>query len=105
VGRIGSIPSSWQRVKNISMENINNPPAFPVEIQYVEPGESYTGVRTGYNSAFTPGMSLRDYFAAKAMQGMAGYFLNSAWSNETIVELSYQMADQMLKERLKKGRV
>ncbi len=48
-----------------------------------------------------PGMTLRDYFAAKAMQGMSanpevGFIDISAAANE-----AYKMADAMLKERNK----
>jgi hypothetical protein len=58
-------------------------PAFPIEI----------------NSEMTClGMTLRDYFAAKAMQGFAsnlgpGYAFNSR------AEIAYQWADAMLKAR------
>lgn len=42
------------------------------------------------------GMTLRDYFAAKAMQGL----LASGWKlDEGVAELSYMFADAMLKER------
>lgn len=41
------------------------------------------------------GMSLRDYFAAKAMQGMS----DSGCSNAAIAKCAYQMADEMLKAR------
>lgn len=57
------------------------------------------------------GMTLRDYFAAKAMNG----YLANAWQAETldslgesaaqqmatVAEISYAMADAMLKERAK----
>ena len=41
------------------------------------------------------GMTLRDYFAAKAMQGM----MNEAISIREIAACSYRMADAMLKAR------
>ena len=65
-------------------------PAFPV---------------TAGNSVYTSGMSLRDYFAGKAITGVvAGY-----WSNQEMNELSlvylaeeaYNIADAMLAQRLK----
>jgi hypothetical protein len=65
---------------------MNNPPAFPTG----------TGV-TPYQS----GMTLRDYFAAKAMQAVISN-LEEAFSPEEFNELSevfYQMADAMLKAR------
>lgn len=43
------------------------------------------------------GMTLRDYFAAKAMQATAG---EDGWPNvELIAAWSYKVADAMLKER------
>lgn len=62
-------------------------PAFPTG----------TGV-TPYN----PGMTLRDYFAAKAMQGMLQRNTNLDLTNHeatVTAEASYYMADQMLKAR------
>jgi hypothetical protein len=46
------------------------------------------------------GMTLRDYFAAKAMQvEMSGNAItNSKWRDE-VAQLCYQMADAMLKAR------
>lgn len=52
------------------------------------------------------GMSLRDYFAAKAMQGILSdeNFHYAAWDNsldwvEHVANYSYEMADAMLKAR------
>lgn len=68
----------------------NNPPAFP---------------RIDESRVDEPWMSLRDYFAAKAMQ--AGV---SKWSHfwdeggvtySRVAEQSYKIADAMLKEREK----
>ena len=42
------------------------------------------------------GMTLRDYFAAKAMQGMVGRFESSP---RLVASSAYEMADAMLKER------
>jgi hypothetical protein len=44
------------------------------------------------------GMSLRDYFAAKAMQGMIA---NGENNPSTITQAAYIVADLMLKERMK----
>ena len=65
---------------------MNNPPAFPTG----------TGV-TPYN----PGMTLRDYFAAKAMQGAIS---GCATRGEVVMYsdlagISYGLADAMLKAR------
>lgn len=61
-------------------------PAFPV------PDASDWQVR---------GMALRDYFAAKAMQGMSANPEMSTTSPKTIAEIAYEWADAMLKEREK----
>ena len=45
------------------------------------------------------GMTLRDYFAAKAMQGMLPSFANRAVSIEGVADKAYAMADLMLKAR------
>lgn len=50
------------------------------------------------------GMTLRDYFAAKAMQGMAaGHFAKYGhedyWPRPEIASEAYEMADAMLAER------
>ena len=50
------------------------------------------------------GMTLRDYFAAKAMQGMLAAC--SGWSEgqqERLAKCSYAMADEMLKAREKQA--
>ena len=42
------------------------------------------------------GMTLRDYFAAKAMQGLLAY----GWkTEENVAPKAYAMADEMLKQR------
>lgn len=56
------------------------------------------------------GMSLRDYFAAKAMQGMmSAHNQNGEWTgcgdikmNEILSETAYSVADAMLKAREEK---
>ena len=66
-----------------------NPPAFPV----------FPETSGGHAAAFQ-GMTLRDYFAAKALQAIlkqmdvcdGRQLTNSAW-------IAYQMADAMLKAR------
>lgn len=44
------------------------------------------------------GMTLRDYFAAKAMEGFLAA-PDTGWLEEEIAEQAYKMADAMLKER------
>jgi hypothetical protein len=54
----------------------------------------------GVENSIYDGMTLRDYFAAKAMEAM---IKNGAWSDyvdmEKIARLAYQQADAMLKAR------
>ena len=68
---------------------MNNLSAFPVQSVYIEDQET--------NSR---GMTLRDYFAAKAMQG---YCSNQQHTSSCTVGLTadcaYEMADAMLKAR------
>ena len=45
------------------------------------------------------GMTLRDYFAAKAMNGLISDGAVPELSGELIAEMSYAMADAMLKAR------
>jgi hypothetical protein len=65
---------------------MNNPPAFPIVGQW--------GVTE-------QGMTMRDYFAAKAMQGaMSGCAARGeAFMYSDVAALSYEMADAMLKAR------
>ncbi|MBC7201908.1 MAG: hypothetical protein H5U29_00095 [Pusillimonas sp.] len=81
-------------------EKTNGGPAFPVPLN---PGESYSG------HGPSDGMTLRDYFAAKAMQGIIGGA--TGWSHcgytpidglspiENDARLAYQYADAMIKAR------
>jgi hypothetical protein len=69
---------------------MNNPPAFPVQSVYIEDQET--------NSR---GMTLRDYFAAKAMQAnltVIREFLDEHWRMGLALD-AYAMADAMLKAR------
>jgi len=43
----------------------------------------------------TKGMTLRDYFAAQAMESM----LNNSTHYESVAKYAYRMADAMMKER------
>jgi len=45
------------------------------------------------------GMSLRDYFAAKAMTGLLTAEIVGEYSNEHVAEIAYLIADAMLKAR------
>jgi hypothetical protein len=52
------------------------------------------------------GMDLRDYFAAKAMQGMLSnqptYSREITIDGDTLAQSSYQIADAMMKARVSK---
>lgn len=56
----------------------------------------------GHEETIEEGMDLRDYFAAKAMQaditGMRG---GEDMGYESIAERAYEMADEMMKARVK----
>jgi hypothetical protein len=58
-------------------------PAFPVVIDM------------GLTVDWSKGMTLRDYFAAKAMQGL----MDAAMPMPEIAQAAYSMADAMLKAR------
>lgn len=59
-------------------------------------------VQDAYSVSTDRGMTLRDYFAAKAMQGMLSAC--TGWSEsdqERLAKCSYKMADEMMKARNK----
>ena len=68
---------------------MKNAPAFPLEMVYTQENEKFNG------------MTLRDYFAAKAMQNFAdqiGAQSDQKWF-DIVAEGAYRMADAMLKAR------
>ena len=48
------------------------------------------------------GMTLRDYFAAAAMQGLLAYAIHSNPNADVIAEWAYEQADAMLSARERK---
>jgi hypothetical protein len=72
---------------------MNNPPAFPTS--HEEP-DDYNGHNNGKKTVIDQGMTMRDYFAAKAMQALLGYEESTL---ENDAEVAYKMADAMLKAR------
>lgn len=74
-------------------------PAFPTECSMPSPLIGDDSLVSGIH----PGMTLRDYFAAKAMQAQQTAFwaMDAAhgWSSQEIANESYAMADAMLKAR------
>ena len=72
---------------------MNNPPAFPTE-------RTVGANKDGTWIAEIPGqkgMTLRDYFAAKAMQGLLSSDVNAPL--EVFAKQSYKVADAMLVAR------
>jgi hypothetical protein len=45
------------------------------------------------------GMTLRDWFAGMALQGMLAYGLGSSYRDDQIVDTAYRRADVMLRRR------
>ena len=80
----------------------NGGPAFPVCTANAEYGHLEDNIRWQF-----PGMTLRDYFAANAMQGwLASYGADAPLEaaiahTDGIARLAYSLADAMLKERAK----
>ena len=71
-------------------------PAFPPQV--VRDGDGLLQEVTAYG--MQSGMALRDYFAAKAMQGAFTSFIEStAEGKHYIARHSYEMADAMLAAR------
>ena len=52
----------------------------------------------GANSGM-PGMTLRDYFAAKALSGLSANISTNRWGAAEIARVSYMQADEMMKAR------
>jgi len=77
-------------LKELGMSNTNTGgPAYPAPV--TKPLENYY-----------PGMTLRDYFAAKAMQSFVAAWIAKSSYPETdlvVAEHAYAMADAMLKAR------
>ena len=68
-------------------------PAFP-EVNYKQPVDGGAHMMTIHS-----GMTLRDYFAAKAMQGMLAENGGGAAHNIDLAKFAYWIADAMLEAR------
>jgi hypothetical protein len=81
------------------MNEYGDYPAFPAKIHKRAPGAAEI-----WGSRDHPGMSLRDYFAAKAMQGLLAdpSILEEEGIHEAYAASAYRFADAMLAERGKK---
>lgn len=67
--------------------------AFPIQ------GLSETGDGVSYRAILEQGMDLRDYFAAKAMQGIVDSSIESGLETTQIADSAYRIADAMMKAR------
>ena len=75
---------------------MNNPPAFPGKQKALLIKSEHIGIAKEYEIDQN-GMTLRDYFAAKAMQAeLTGY--QGEWYDRVAKE-AYKMADAMMKAR------
>ena len=68
------------------MKDQKKPNAFP-----------YSGVGDDMN--YSQGMTLRDYFAAKALNGLLAHHASDSHSDKEIVCQAFNMADAMLEAR------
>lgn len=62
-------------------------------------GPAFPLVETCAADSVTVGMSLRDYFAAKALQGICAHENTWGESKAGIAAMAYSLADEMLKAR------
>lgn len=86
------------------MNKINNGgPAFPFEYHNQtskdQDGFFNTGVLSPGASQQFAGMTLRDYFAAKALQGFAASTARNNPTTDQIAQAAYALADAMLRAR------
>lgn len=56
----------------------------------------------GKTQYYQEGMDLRDYFAAKAMQGLLTTVKDEEWQYDEVAAIAYEMADAMMEAREKK---
>jgi hypothetical protein len=77
----------------------NGGPAYPYQVTYTK--TSATGRQYEHTDVYA-GMTLRDYFAAAALQGMlADIQCNAPFSDSDAANDAYKIADAMLAERAK----
>jgi hypothetical protein len=79
---------------------MNNQPAFPTARVTINGVDDLDGV-----SCYGPGITMLDYFAAKALQGALASGLNPIWHicHADRAEFAYYQAEAMLEERAKRG--
>ncbi len=75
----------------------------PIEMNHGGPAFPCDRIQTGSRVVCSTGISIRDYFAAKAMQALIAsrhHDYENGWYDEEIVAANaYYMADAMLKAR------
>lgn len=80
----------WRLGRTVGLEGLSmNKMAFP------------SNVDDGETMSWDRGMTLRDYFAAKAMQSLILAEHSKNEFNEIQAVMAYEVADAMLKERIK----
>lgn len=78
------------------MNRLSGGPAFP------SPGVLMDDGRGGeYQEGAYEGMTLRDYFAAKAMQALLSKPIHRVSDGQAIPSAAYSIADAMISERAK----
>jgi len=77
---------------------MNNPPAFPGKQKALLIKSEHSDIAKEYEIDQN-GMTLRDYFAAKAMQGYCAFDSSISMTNAMIAADAYDMADAMMKAR------
>lgn len=79
---------------------MNNEPVFPVSTRPSDDGLSF-GHQDSPSTWQYAGMTLRDYFAAKAMQSYLTHAKAANQQVDIVAGWSYKMADAMLEARSK----
>lgn len=79
-------------------------PAYPVECYYGTDGSPVDGIQTSNVTGWHRGLSLRDYFAAQAMQALIpaddnGDQLDGTRGFRRVSEAAYACADAMIEAR------
>ena len=62
-------------------------------------GPAFPLATSNSGNKFVNGMTLRDYFAAAALQGLLADGHGNAWCNETCSAKAFKIADAMLKAK------
>lgn len=76
------------------------------EIAYVKKNDNYVNAGERYSQSGVTigrghGLSVRDHFAASALQGILASVHDPLWLPNRVVETAYKYADEMLEQREK----